>query len=261
VNRIALQESTAPGVAPHTLVDIAHRAAFDSIGLKVTHSAGADAWWHKGAGSAELVSVVEHLLANRVSVLDVGRVELGGPPNDESYRKVLDLASRLGARYVTASPVPVAEQVSSPTEEFARLVRDCEDYLLVPLLLPAPASSVPTDAQALRIVREVGGAVIVTATTDRSAFEIEAQVLEAGNQLGYVRLLAEQLDATTEEQSAGLLATVPVHVPIAVGSAAPAERHDLETRAHRWSVLVDRMLEHPLARDRRLSLGLEGARD
>lgn len=260
MNRIALQESTAPGVAPHTLVDIAHRAAFDSIGLKVTHSAGADAWWHKGAGSAELVSVVEHLLANRVSVLDVGRVELGGPPNDESYRKVLDLASRLGARYVTASPVPVAEQVSSPTEEFARLVRDCEDYLLVPLLLPAPAS-VPTDAQALRIVREVGGAVIVTATTDRSAFEIEAQVLEAGNQLGYVRLLAEQLDATTEEQSAGLLATVPVHVPIAVGSAAPAERHDLETRAHRWSVLVDRMLEHPLARDRRLSLGLEGARD
>lgn len=161
----------------------------------------------------------------------------------------------------TASPVPVAEQVSSPTEEFARLVRDCEDYLLVPLLLPAPASSVPTDAQALRIVREVGGAVIVTATTDRSAFEIEAQALEAGNQLGYVRLLAEQLDATTEEQSAGLLATVPVHVPIAVGSAAPAERHDLETRAHRWSVLVDRMLEHPLARDRRLSLGLEGARD
>jgi sugar phosphate isomerase/epimerase len=258
VNRIALQESTAPGVAPHTLVDIAHRAGFDSIGLKVTHSAGADAWWHKGAGSAELVSVVEHLLANRVSVLDVGRVELGGPPNDDSYRKVLDLASRLGARYVTASPVPTADELSPPADEFARLVQDCDDYLLVPLLLPAPGSSVPTDQQALEIVRRVGGAVIVTATTDRSAFEIESQVLEAGNRLGYVRLLADQLDGTSEEQSAGLLATVPVHVPIAVGLAGPGDRHDLEARAHRWSVLVDRMLEHPLARDRRLSLGLDG---
>jgi sugar phosphate isomerase/epimerase len=258
VNRIALQESTAPGVAPHTLVDIAHRAGFDSIGLKVTHSAGADAWWHKGAGSAELVSVVEHLLANRVSVLDVGRVELGGPPNDDSYRKVLDLASRLGARYVTARPVPTADELSPPADEFARLVQDCDDYLLVPLLLPAPGSSVPTDQQALEIVRRVGGAVIVTATTDRSAFEIESQVLEAGNRLGYVRLLADQLDGTSEEQSAGLLATVPVHVPIAVGLAGPGDRHDLEARAHRWSVLVDRMLEHPLARDRRLSLGLDG---
>lgn len=261
MNRIALQESTTPGVRPHTLVDIAHRAGFDSIGLKVTHSAGADAWWHKGAGSAELVSVVEHLLTNRISVLDVGRVELGGPPNDDSCRKVLDLASRLGARYVTASPVPSADEVSAPAAEFARLVQDCDDYLLVPLLLPAPGSSVPTDQQALEIVRQVGGAVIVTATTDRSAFEIESQVLEAGNRLGYVRLLAEQLDATTEEQSAGLLATVPAHVPVAVGSAVPADRHDLEARAHRWSVLVDRMLEHPLARDRRLSLGLDGPRD
>ncbi|HEY5879931.1 MAG TPA: hypothetical protein VIU11_13550 [Nakamurella sp.] len=261
MNRIALQESTAPGVAPHTLVDIARRAGFDSIGLKVTHSAGADVWWHKGAGSAELVSVVEHLLANRVSVLDVGRVELGGPPNDDSYRTVLDLASRLGARYVTASPVSSAAEVGAPADEFARLVQDCDDYLLVPLLLPAPGSSVPTDQQALEIVRQVGGAVIVTATTDRSAFEIESQVLEAGNRLGYVRLLAEQLEATTEDESAGLLATVPVHVPIAVGSASPGDRHDLDARAHRWSVLVDRMLEHPLARDRRLSLGLDGPRD
>jgi sugar phosphate isomerase/epimerase len=261
VNRLALQESTAPGVAPHTLVDIAQRAGFDSIGLKVSHSAGADVWWHKGAGSTELAAVVEHLLRDRISVLDVGRVALGGRPNDDSYRTVLDLASRLGARYVTASPVAAAAQVSDPADEFARLVEDCDDYLLVPLLLPAAGSGVPSDADALEIVRRVGGAVIVTATTDRSAFEIESQVLEAGNRLGYVRMLAEQLDGTSEEQSAGLLATVPAHVPVAVGSVGPGARPDLDTRAHRWSVLVDRMLEHPLARDRRLSLGLDGPRD
>ena len=262
VNRIALQESTAPGVAPHALVDIARRAGFDSIGLKVAHSAGADAWWHKGAGSAELHSVVEHLLANRVSVLDVGRVELGGRDDDEdSYRTVLDLASRLGARYVTASPVPGTDDAHRPADAFARLVQECDAYMLIPLLVPSPGSVVPNPARALEIVRQVGGAVIVTATTDQSAFEIESQVLEAGNRLGYLRLLAEQIDGTTEADSAGLLATVPVHVPVAVGSVTPGDRHGLETRAHRWSVLIDRMLEHPLARDRRLSLGLEGDRD
>jgi len=260
VNRIALQESTAPGVAPHALVDIARRAGFDSIGLKVAHSAGADAWWHKGAGSAELHSVVEHLLANRVSVLDVGRVELGGR-DDDSHRTVLDLASRLGARYVTASPVPAAEQLRAPADDFARLVDECDAYMLIPLLVPSPGSAVPDPARALEIVRQVGGAVIITATTDQSAFEIESQVLEAGNRLGYQRLLAEQIDGTTEADSAGLLATVPVHVPVAVGSVTPGDRHGLETRAHRWSVLIDRMLEHPLARDRRLSLGLESDRD
>jgi len=31
---------------------------------------------------------------------------------------------------------------------------------------------------------------------------------------------------------------VSVHVPVAVGSLAPGERHDLDIRAHRWNVLV-----------------------
>jgi hypothetical protein len=63
-----------------------------------------------------------------------------------------------------------------------------------------------------------------------------------------------------EDDVAGLLATVPVHVPVAVGSLRdtsvpdPAQG-DLATRAHRWSRLIDRMLEHPLARAHRLGAG------
>ena len=105
MNRTVIQESAAAELSPTELVDLALQTGFDSIGLKVAHSRGADLWWRKGAGSAELGSMVEHLLTNRVSVLDVGRIELGGPPNDESYRGVLDLSSRLGARYVTAGGV------------------------------------------------------------------------------------------------------------------------------------------------------------
>ena len=85
-------------------------------------------------------------------------------------------------------------------------------------------------------------------------------MLEAGNHLGYLRLLAEELDAVKEDDVAGLLATVPVHVPVAVGSlpdtsVADPTRPTWPPGAHRWSELIDRMLEHPLARAHRLATG------
>jgi sugar phosphate isomerase/epimerase len=252
MNRLAIHESAAAELSPTELVDVAQVTGFDSIGLKVAHSPGADRWWSKGAGSAELRSMVEHLLTNRVSVLDVGRVELGGAADQESYRSVLDLASRFGARYVTASGVPTGTQLSSVAGQFAALVADCEDYQLIPLLVPVIGTEVTTTAAALEIVRAVGGGVVLTVSTSRSAFEIETEVLEAGNHLGYLRLLAEDLDRSTDDGSAGLLATVPVHVPIAVGSLGSASAADLTIRASRWSGLIDRMLEHPLARAQRL---------
>jgi sugar phosphate isomerase/epimerase len=257
MNRLAIHESAAPELTPTELVDVAQVTGFDSIGLKVAHSPGADRWWTKGAGSAELRSMVEHLLTNRVSVLDVGRIELGGAPNPESYRSVLDLASRLGARYVTASGVPSGGQLTSLAEQFAALVADCDDYQLIPLLVPVPQTEVTTTAAALQIARAVGGGVVLTVSTSKTAFDIETEVLEAANQLGYLRLLAQELDQSTEEDAPGLLATVPVHVPIAVGSLGAYSADDLANRASQWSRLIDRMLEHPLARARRLRSGDE----
>jgi hypothetical protein len=113
-------------------------------------------------------------------------------------------------------------------------------------------TEVATTAAALTVVRAVGGGVVLTVSTSRSAFEIESEVLEAANHLGYLRLLASDLDQATEDGSAGLLATVPVHVPIAVGSLGSYSAEDLATRASRWSGLIDIMLEHPLARAHRL---------
>ena len=253
MNRLAIHESAAADLSPTQLVDVAARSGFASIGLRVAHSAGAQRWWSKGAGSAELPSMVEHLLTRRVSVLDVGRVELGGGEGPESYRGVLDLSERFGARYVTAGGAPGGTPVGAVAEQFAALVADCDDYLLIPLLVAAPDTDVTNTAQALEIVRAVGGGVVITASVAQSALEIEAQVLDAGNHLGYLRLLAEELDAVDEDQVAGWLATVPVHIPIAVGSLTPgAPAGDLSERASRWSTLIDLMLEHPLARAARL---------
>jgi len=116
-----------------------------------------------------------------------------------------------------------------------------------------PGTVVTTTAQALDVVRVHGGGIVLNISTGLSAFDIETQVLESGNRLGYLRLHTEDLDGLTEETAAGLLATVPVHVPIAVGSNSDSKpAGDLTANAHEWSRLIDRMLEHPLARAKRL---------
>lgn len=253
MNRLAIHETAAGDLSPHELIGLAHRSGFHSVGLRVSHSPGATRWWQKGAGAEELGIMIDRLLATRISVLDVGRIDLGAE-TAESGRNVLDLASRLGARHVTAVAPPGLGHAAAQ-RLFGLLVAQADSYGLVPLLVPQAGTAVDTEDCALAIHREVGGGVVLNISAALSAAEVEMQVVDAGNRLGYLRLLAEELDAATEEATAGLLATVPAHVPVAVGSLLDPEaaRADLDQRAPRWAALIDRMLEHPRARAERFA--------
>lgn len=246
MNRLALHESLADE-APSRLVDVAAAAGFTSIGLRVAHSPGAGRWWSKGAGALELHALIDRLLATRISVLDVGRIDLP-PDGDEDVRLVLDLAGRLGARHVT---VGLREGPESATEAFGHLVQEADNYQVVPLLAPHPSAAWLTDEAATALTRTTGGGLVLALSTSESFIDIDTRVTAAGNRLGYVRLLAEELDAAAEDAVAGLLATVPAHVPIAVGAGAADSGGELVERARRWSRLIDRMLEHPRARHER----------
>ena len=97
---------------------------------------------------------------------------------------------------------------------------------------------------------------MIDVSTAQTAFEIESLVMDAGNHLGFLRVLATDLDAASDDAVVGLLATVPVHVPIAVGSAVRSESRgtssgDLLDRARGWYRTIDIMLEHPRARAER----------
>lgn len=249
VNRLVLHESVAE-LAPHELIGLAADAGFDSIWLRVAHSPGADRWWRKGAGAAELHHMIDELLGRRVSVLDVGRIDLT-VDDDESYRHVLDLASRVGARHVTAA-APVGAAADPVAAAFAGLVAHADAYGLVPLLVPQAGSPVATETQALELHRAHGGAVVLAVTVTDTPADIETRVVDAGNRLGYLRLMADDLDGVDDLDGlavAGLLATVPAHVPVAVGARRPGAL--TVQQVSRWAQLIDRMLEHPRARERR----------
>ena len=117
-----------------------------------------------------------------------------------------------------------------------------------------PDTAIDTTATALAVNRRAGGGTVLDVDVTVPAGEIDEAVVDAGNRLGYLRLRAEQLDELAEDSAASLLATVPVHVPIAVGTAQPAPPSaGLDGRARRWVSLIDAMLEHPRSREHRLA--------
>jgi sugar phosphate isomerase/epimerase len=260
VNRIALHQSTVHPLDPVALVDVAQRAGLDSIGLRVAAASGVDEWWSRGIGSPMLRELVDALLANRITVLDVGRVPLGpelcvvdiGHP----YGRVLELGSRLGAQFVT---VRAGAPADDPVEFFARLAELAGRYHLRPLLSLAVDTSVATLEQAVAAVDGTDGGVVLDVVPGRdTSAQIDETVVELGERLGYVRIAARTLAHTT---APGLLATLPPQVPVAMGGAPggtdaadsdSAATEHLDPAEHVARVIalraaVDAMLRHPHA--------------
>jgi hypothetical protein len=258
VNRIALHQSTVAPLDPVQLVDLARRVGLGSVGLRVAAAADVEPWWSRGIGSPMLRALVDALLASRVTVLDVGRVPLGpelcvvdiGHP----YGRVLELGSRLGAQFVTARAGAPADD---PAEFFARLDELAARYHLRPLLSAAPGTAVATLDEAVAAVEGTSGGVVLDVVPGRdTADSVDETVVELGERLGYVRVSARALE---QAAPAGLLATLPPQVPVAIGGApspdsavpdAEAAGGDVEAQVTRVRALrsaVDALLRHPHA--------------
>jgi sugar phosphate isomerase/epimerase len=260
VNRIALHQSVVAPLDPVALVAVARRAGIDSVGLRVAapgpDQAATEQWWSRGVGSPMLPRLVDALLAERVTVLDVGRIPLGpelcvvdiGHP----YGRVLELGTRLGAQFVT---VRAGAPADDPAEFFARLAELAGRYHLRPLLSPAAGTAVTTLPQALAVVDGTGGGVVLDVVPGRDTAEaVDETVLELGARLGYVRVAARGLAHAT---AAGLLATLPPQVPVAIGGMpATADAPDTpdpagpdpDAQVARVTALraaVDALLRHP----------------
>jgi hypothetical protein len=250
VNRVALHHSTVLPLSPVELVAVAREAGYDSIGLRVASADEAEPWWQLGIGSPMLPTLVDALLASRVTVLDVGRVELGPELHSVDYAhpylRALELGARLGAQFVTAR----ATAGPGRREHFAALADLAHRYGLRALLHAVPGTGVPTLDQALDVVGTSGGGVVLDVLSQGgpTADTVDQTVVELGDRLGYVRLLVEELERGAPPP--GLLATLPPQVPLAIGTDHPG-RLDRDHAARLRAVLdtVDRLLRHPRASD------------
>ncbi|MCZ2805200.1 hypothetical protein O2W18_08810 [Modestobacter sp. VKM Ac-2983] len=264
MNRLAVHQSVVHPRDPAELAELLAGSGWDSIGLHVGAVAEVEPWWSGGAGERNLLRLVDELLETRVTVLDVGRVQLGGTlPDDHvhaAHGRVLDLGARFGARYVTArfsADDAAGRRVAERVEVFGRLVEQARPYRLLPLLAPLPVDRPDLLADAAAVVGPSGGGVVLDVPVGSCApGEVEAAVDVLGETLGYVRVSARQVEHAGETV-AGLLATLPPHVPVALGGddSVGLLTDDPVARLHHLHGLVDQMLEHPRARARRLGAG------
>ena len=252
MNRIALHQSTVLPLDPVQLVEVAEKAGLDSIGLRVATVPDERDWWSKGIGSPMLRDLVAALLASRVTVLDVGRIELGPElrvvDSRHAYVRALELGVRLGAQYVT---VRAREGSDDAAELFGVLAELAGRYRLRPLLAVVPGTAVDTVDRAVQVVDGTGGGVVLDVSPlhdDPAA--VADTVIELGPALGYVRVPAVEL----AEPPAGMLATLPPEVPVAIGGApsdvpgaAGPITDDHVSRLQALRVAVDGMLRHPRA--------------
>jgi len=263
---VAVHQSVLGSSDPVAAVLAARAAGIDAIGLHVASVADAERAWGGGAGTPLLAGLVDALLVSRVTVLDVGRIDLTVAADDAAdpqgpRHRVLDLAARLGAQFVTvrAAAGPAGRE-SGTADAFAALVTQARAFRVRPLLVPAAGTAVPDVRTALAVVSDGRGGVVldVRPATD-DVDEIADLVVEAGDALGYVRVPAADLRPDMGPATS-LLATVPPQVPVVVGTLGeapstpePADPRDPAARVRDVAVLaahragIDRLLVHPRA--------------
>ena len=254
MNRVAVHQSVLSSSDPVAAVAAARSAGVDSVGFHVASVASVEALWEKGAGSELLAALVDALLVSRVTVLDVGRLDLAllGDPTDvggPQYR-VLDLGSRLGCQFVT---VRAAEGgVEENRTRFAQLADAAARRGVRPLLVPTPGTAAGGVREAAQIVRGTrGGLVLDVRPSCADPEEVGALIAELGDALGYIRVAAQELDVDMGPATC-LLATLPPQIPLVIGSpatgagdaAAPVDDVEFLTRCRAG---LDRLLIHPRA--------------
>jgi hypothetical protein len=214
-----------------------------------------------------LAELVDALLVSRVTTLDVGRIDLAdddGADPREPHRprhRVLDLAGRLGAQFVTAR-AGAAQTLGRTADAFAALCEQARPFRVRPLLVPSPGTPVTTPTTAVAVVEGTrGGVVLDVAPSMADPEEVAELVVEAGDALGYVRVPADELRPDMDAATS-LLATVPPQVPLVIGKPGAVARAVAGATVARAAVTapvydgvflaacragLDRLLVHPRA--------------
>jgi hypothetical protein len=253
-----VHQSLVHPLTPPEAIDELAASGWDSIGLHVGAVAETEPWWSGGAGTRLLAATIDRLLETRVTVLDVGRVVLGGHlGRDDVHRdhgRVLDFGARLGAQFVTARftdrPDGRPRSRDERVEIFAGLVGQARPFRIRPLLSSVPAGRPDLLDEAVAVVGAAGGGIVLDVPVvgvDEEA--VSSAVTDLWEHLGYVRVDARALERSGSA-AAGQLAVLPPHVPVVIGGddGLGLLDRDRRERLARLRLLVDRMLEHPRAR-------------
>lgn len=158
MNPISLAPLSILPASPLELIDTAHAAGFDAVGLRLHQAMPTDIEVMGNAGL--LRDIRQHLDATGLKVLDIGTFRVGPTADIGSMLPAMEFASGLGVKYLLCTSVPVSEHVvseeSQTVEKFSELCEAGARLGIKPMLEFMIYRSVGTLEDALRMVKLVG---------------------------------------------------------------------------------------------------------
>lgn len=157
MNILSLAPLTVLPASHLVLIDAAHAAGFDAVGLRLQPGIPTDV---DVMGNATLLRDIERRLdATGLKVLDIEVFRVGPRTDIRSMLPAMEFASRLGAKYMLCTSVLVAEHLASEeprtVERFAKLCEAGARLGIKPMLEFMIYRSIGTIEDALRMVKLV----------------------------------------------------------------------------------------------------------
>jgi sugar phosphate isomerase/epimerase len=200
---LSLAHLTVLDAAPLELIDAAHAAGFDAIGLRIVAPPAAPPA-ARVIGSAEMIRSIERRLRETgLSILDVEAVWLLADTDPGGFAAIVETGARLGARFVlTVGNDPEPQRQA---DNFARLAESARVAGLRAMLEFMPFSQVKTLADARRLVAQAGvpgaGVLVDALHLWRTGGGVADLAALTEGDWGYIQLC----DARAEAPSAALL--------------------------------------------------------
>ena len=158
----SLAHLTVLDASPLELIEIAHRAGYNYVGLRLTPVAKGEEVYPLLTDLALQRDVKSLLAATGISILDIELIRLGRDDEPEDYLEVLEVSADLGASHLLCQ-TPDADRARA-ADRFAKLCELAEPFGLTADLEFPTWTETATLNDAIRIVEQAGmenGSILV----------------------------------------------------------------------------------------------------
>jgi len=157
----SLAHLTLIDVPPPELVDIAAKAGFDAVGVRISPAGPEDEPYPIAPGSSLLRDTRRRIESTGIRVLDVEVARLEARTDPASFGPVIESAAELGARYLLVNVY--GEDAGRAGAQFAKLCDLGAPAGLRPVLEFMPYSGVRCLDDAVRVAGETRGGILIDA--------------------------------------------------------------------------------------------------
>lgn len=209
--------------APPDLVQLAHEAGFEAVGIRIGVASPTEEPWPMHPGSPMLAETLTRLSGTGTVVQDVEIVVITPDTRPESLDGLFEVGGRLGARFLNV--MVTDPDVGRAHDTFAALCERARPYGLRPCMEGISYTAVRDLETAYRVLEGTGGGLIVDPLhIQRSGDDITDLRRVDPSSLGYLQLCDGPRDVPESLR-------VPGRLPR--GQAAGDDVRQLESRAGR----------------------------